>query len=190
MKLMKHLFYVFAYILFIAPPRAYTLRRLETENRGELAGRPIALVLLLESLVRAFLLLFVAVATQELVGLQWYTLLELDLLFGIFLCTGLMHSLSYFLFFYRNSRIQRATAYRYYRVLRNIFYSFLPGAVLIPIVLALQFAQKIAPVDLDLLFQIYVATTFVFFVVGLFEGALVSRPPSALEKDWVHRTEE
>lgn len=182
MKVLSQGLFLLGYILLVGPPRALDLQVKERKSGGELADQPLVLVLVVELMLRSALLLLVAVLAEELMGKFYYDHFKLDLMMAIFIASGLVHAIFYYIFIgLLYPRIGR-TALRLYRFGRNMAYAALPGLVTIIPPLIWQTKNQIPPFSGDLIEVIYFGTFAVMALAGTIEALILHRKPLGLDK--------
>lgn len=182
MKVLSKGLFLLGYILLVGPPRALDLQSKERETGGELADQPLALVLVVELMLRSAFLLLVAVLAEELMGKFYYDHYKLDLMMAILIASGLVHAVFYFIFIGLLYPRSSKTALRLYRFGRNMAYAALPGLVTVIPPLIWQTKNQIPPFSGDLIDVVYFGTFAVMALAGIIEALILNRHPLGLDE--------
>ncbi len=177
------LFYLLAYVLLIAPPRAIDLTAAQRAYHGELSKQPLFIVFAIELSVRVALMLLVAVSLESLLSKTIYETYMLDVVFSVIVVLGACHSLFYYLLLgYLRASIGFNVAVRLYRLMRNLCYAGIPGLVAVVPLLVWKWKQGRLPFEDGTVFEVYLFTTLLMLVAGLIEALVMRRKPLGLDE--------
>lgn len=183
-RILLQVFYVMAYIMLIAPPRAIALTAEQREKGGELSSQPLIVVLAVELFMRVALVLLIAVMTESWLTETVYETYLLDRVFSLIVILGSLHTLSYyFLLGEFQQRIGAVLSMRIYRLARNLCYCAVPGLVAVIPVLVWQWKNDRLPFSDGLAFEVYTITTLLMLAAGLLEAMVMHRKPLGLDRN-------
>lgn len=168
-----------SYLLCFGAPKAHTLLRRDENSAGELAGKSLGFVLLLEISVRIMVVVVIAVIVESSIGSEVYEVLRVDRVLGVLIGVGVLHCLAYLLSYDMVKRRSEsyAKAVTVYRIFRNFSYSIVG---VLPVFLAINFLENFKGFSSsEIRNPSYILIFWFLFmaVLGFAEAFLVKRNP-------------
>jgi hypothetical protein len=178
---LSRILFIVGYLSMVGPPRAVGIHSRAQANNGELAGKPLFLVVLIELMLRAGLLIVTAFAVTELVGREAYERYRGDMFLIGLVVSGCVHTLFYYVCFdLLHARLGQSVT-RLYRVGRNLAYAVVPAFFTSGVALAWQEMNQRHLFSGDLVTNTFLGTWVVMVLIGMIEALLVNRHPLGLD---------
>ena len=181
------------YLLLIAPPRAFDIKKNQVQMKGELAQLPTFVIVMIELIVRVAIILLIATGLESQFGDELYETYKMDIVFSVVVTFGAVHSVIYYVAFGMITDLVSArTANKLYRFIRNGCYAVLPGFACIIPVLIIRWDREQAPFEDGFAFQIYIWTTIIMLSLGVIEALFMNREPlgTAMPKGHTPKTNQ
>jgi hypothetical protein len=177
---LKMTLFVIGYIALAGPPRAIEIRDNAERNGGELQGRPLWQVMVVEFVARMALFLLFAVMLESILSDLVHERYRVDLFLGVLIVIGAVHTVLYGLACRLFERERIRLAGFLYRLGRNGAYAIIPAFIGAGGALVWQdfnqrqlFAGDLVGVVMAILFSL-------FLLAGLIEALVARRVPSGL----------
>ena len=178
----RSMLYVLGYVLFVGPPRTLDIYNQETLGEGELSGKPLWFVGLVELFVRLGMLLCAVVLAETVLTAPIYDRLRFDIAAGIVALVGVAHTSIYYVVLVVLLPQKGKRMLRVYRLLRNCCYAFLPGLVTLTTMRVWElFDKSFQPSGIEFVYA-YLVTTMALFVIGIVEAYMIERRPLGLDR--------
>lgn len=175
----SHFLYWLNYVFFIAPPRSLSIKHKADSVEGELKGKSIFTVTLIELLLRTSLFLILASTLEFFLGETIYESLRFDAWFLALIVFGAAHSVLFIVccHFSFEKRLTRTL----YRLGRNCFYACICGVATMLATNALEIFRLIPPIPHAELGKVLWISISVFGIAGAIEAFTAKRLPLATE---------
>ncbi len=178
MQNLLHIFYWLCYLIFIAPPRAMAIRENADTIKGELSGRSVLSITVIEMTIRLGLILILATTIESILGDKLYEALLFDKFFFWIVTTGMLHSVIYLLCFNR-VEITNST-HHIYRIGRNICYTLLVAVGIELISNALDLF-KIFQLEESVVQILVLSCAVITCILGIIEAFVAGGTPSGID---------
>jgi len=181
--MLKGFFNVGLYVLMLGPPHAI---RIHTQAQGhdhELNGVPLWIAVLAEFMVRMGIFILIVFVYQSWITNEVFRLFHMEVFFVVVCIAGFMHTGIYTLCFaYLWSRLKKAKVLKFYRVLRNLIYSVIPGMLAAGAVLKWQQYNQVAMFHGNEVQIMALSVWGVVMVAGLLEALLRNTMPHGIDR--------
>ncbi len=164
------LLFCLGYLILVGPPRAIKMKKnSDNNNSWELLGKPVWLVLIVELAIRVSMFIMLAVSIELLVGNEVFEVVYGDeILVGLMAC-GMLHVLAYYIGLIIITPKNKNFGMIFYRLGRNVAYSFFMGLLSVSCVLFYQYANEIKIIKSEITI-IFENIFLVFILIGIIEA--------------------
>jgi len=181
---MWKILYVIGYPLLVGPPRAIHIKASAVDSGGELADKPLWLVIIAELIVRGGMFLVIGATIESTIGEAVFETYHFDMFLGALIVCGTTHTAGYaFCFVVLADRLERAQ--RLYRLIRNMCYAVIPAFPVAAFLLIVQDVQRFRFEDPNIIQYAFALTWALFMIAGLIEGLSMKRKPRGMGEDFL-----